>query len=193
MFSASDYAHMAHKPCGWPTRVSTAPAPTRAVGCVLVRDGRVVGEGWHERAGAPHAEINALAAAGDAARGATATLRSSHAAIMDEPAVHGRADKNRHCQARGGNGRPKPLVSGGGCAKLQAAGIEVQTGLMANEARTLNIGFIARMSRERPWVRAEIAASLDGKTALNNGTSQWITSEAARCDGTGCGHVPARY
>jgi diaminohydroxyphosphoribosylaminopyrimidine deaminase / 5-amino-6-(5-phosphoribosylamino)uracil reductase len=183
VFSASDYAYMtqalrlAHKGL-----YSTSPNPR--VGCVLVRDGRVVGEGWHERAGAPHAEINALAAAGDTARGATAY-------VTLEPCVHhGRTPPCTEALIKAGIARlvsamedPNPLVSGGGCAKLQAAGVEVQTGLMANEARTLNIGFIARMARERPWVRAKIAASIDGKTALNSGASQWITSEAARRDG----------
>jgi diaminohydroxyphosphoribosylaminopyrimidine deaminase/5-amino-6-(5-phosphoribosylamino)uracil reductase len=183
MFSASDYAYMAqalrlaHKGL-----YSTSPNPR--VGCVLVRDDRVVGVGWHERAGAPHAEINALAAAGDAARGATAYV------TLEPCSHHGRTAPCTDALITAGIARlvaamedPNPFVSGGGCAKLEAAGIEVQTGLMANEARTLNIGFAARMSRGRPWVRAKIAASLDGKTALNNGTSQWITSEAARRDG----------
>ena len=183
MFSASDYAYMAQAlRLAHQGLYSTSPNPR--VGCVLVRDGRVVGDGWHERAGAPHAEINALTAAGDAARGATAYV------TLEPCSHHGRTPPCTDALIKAGIARlvaamedPNPLVSGGGCAKLQAAGVEVQTGLMVSEARTLNIGFIARMSRERPWVRAKIAASLDGKTALNNGASQWITSEAARCDG----------
>jgi diaminohydroxyphosphoribosylaminopyrimidine deaminase/5-amino-6-(5-phosphoribosylamino)uracil reductase len=183
MFTGSDYAYMAqalrlaHKGL-----YSTSPNPR--VGCVLVRESRVVGTGWHERAGAPHAEINALATAGDAARGATAYV------TLEPCGHHGRTPPCTEALIKAGIARlvaamedPNPLVSGGGCAKLHAAGVEVQTGLMANEARTLNIGFIARMARERPWVRAKIAASIDGKTALNSGASQWITSEAARRDG----------
>jgi diaminohydroxyphosphoribosylaminopyrimidine deaminase/5-amino-6-(5-phosphoribosylamino)uracil reductase len=183
MFSASDYKYMAQAlRLAEKGLYSTSPNPR--VGCVLVRDGRVVGSGWHERAGAPHAEINALAAAGEGARGATAYL------TLEPCSHHGRTPPCADALIKAGVARlvaamedPNPLVSGRGNAKLRDAGIEVQTGLMAADSRALNIGFIARMSRGRPWVRIKIAASLDGKTALNNGASQWITSEAARRDG----------
>ncbi|PTR14342.1 diaminohydroxyphosphoribosylaminopyrimidine deaminase [Nitrosospira sp. Nsp2] len=183
MFSASDHAYMAQAlRLAEKGLYSTSPNPR--VGCVLVRDSRVVGSGWHERAGAPHAEINALAAAGEAARGATAYL------TLEPCSHHGRTPPCADALIKAGIARlvtamedPNPLVSGSGYAKLQDAGIEVKTGLMAAEARALNIGFAARMARGRPWVRMKIAASLDGKTGLKNGASQWITSEAARRDG----------
>ncbi|MBA4143430.1 MAG: bifunctional diaminohydroxyphosphoribosylaminopyrimidine deaminase/5-amino-6-(5-phosphoribosylamino)uracil reductase RibD [Nitrosospira sp.] len=161
---------------------STSPNPR--VGCVLVRDDKVVGSGWHERAGGHHAEINALAAAGPAARGATAYL------TLEPCNHHGRTPPCAEALINAGIAKlltamqdPNPLVAGAGLASLKEAGIEVQTGLMEAEAKALNIGFVARMTRNRPWVRIKIAASLDGKTALNNGTSQWVTGEAARHDG----------
>jgi diaminohydroxyphosphoribosylaminopyrimidine deaminase/5-amino-6-(5-phosphoribosylamino)uracil reductase len=183
MFSASDYKYMAQAlRLAEKGLYSTSPNPR--VGCVLVRDRRVVGSGWHERAGAPHAEINALAAAGEQARGATAYL------TLEPCSHHGRTPPCADALIKAGVARlivamedPNPLVSGRGNSKLRDAGIEVRTGLMAADSQALNIGFIARMSRGRPWVRIKIAASLDGKTALNNGASQWITSEAARRDG----------
>ena len=157
--------------------------PNPRVGCVLVRDGVVVGEGWHRKAGEPHAEANALTAAGDKARGATAY-------VSLEPCKHfGRtppcvdalinADVSRVVAAMRD---PNPEGSGGG-AKLEAAGIRFESGLMEDEARELNIGFVSRMTRARPWVRMKIAASLDGRTALANGKSQWITGPEARKDG----------
>ncbi|MBI3041964.1 MAG: bifunctional diaminohydroxyphosphoribosylaminopyrimidine deaminase/5-amino-6-(5-phosphoribosylamino)uracil reductase RibD [Betaproteobacteria bacterium] len=159
-------------------------APNPRVGCVIVRDGAVAGEGWHERAGAPHAEVNALAAAGERARGATAY-------VSLEPCVHqGRTGPCAEALIRSGVTRvvaalqdPNPKVSGKGLDALKRAGIEVAVGLIEDEARELNIGFFSRMARGRPWVRMKIAASLDGKTALNNGRSRWITGEAARRDG----------
>ncbi|WP_097065676.1 bifunctional diaminohydroxyphosphoribosylaminopyrimidine deaminase/5-amino-6-(5-phosphoribosylamino)uracil reductase RibD [Nitrosovibrio sp. Nv4] len=183
MFSSTDYGYMAQAlRLAEKGLYSTSPNPR--VGCVLVRGDQVVGSGWHERAGEPHAEINALAAAGAAARGATAYL------TLEPCSHHGRTPPCADALIKAGIARlvtamqdPNPLVSGRGCALLQNAGIEVQTGLMEAEAKALNIGFIARMTHGRPWVRMKIAASLDGKTALNNGISQWITSEAARRDG----------
>jgi diaminohydroxyphosphoribosylaminopyrimidine deaminase/5-amino-6-(5-phosphoribosylamino)uracil reductase len=183
MFSASDYTYMAQAlRLAEKGLYSTSPNPR--VGCVLVREGRIVGSGWHERAGAPHAEINALSAAGEEARGATAYL------TLEPCSHHGRTPPCTDALIKAGIARlvaamedPNPLVSGRGYAKLCDAGIEVQTGLMAADSQALNVGFVARMSRGRPWVRIKIAASLDGKTALNNGASQWITSEAARRDG----------
>lgn len=161
---------------------STAPNPR--VGCVIVHDGVVVGEGWHERAGEPHAEIHALAAAGAAARGATAY-------VTLEPCSHfGRTPPCAEALIAAGVARvvaamqdPNPLVSGRGIALLREAGIAVEYGLHENEARELNIGFVSRMTRGRPWVRTKIASSLDGKTALHNGQSQWITGAEARQDG----------
>jgi diaminohydroxyphosphoribosylaminopyrimidine deaminase/5-amino-6-(5-phosphoribosylamino)uracil reductase len=151
---------------------------------VIVRDGAVAGEGWHERAGEAHAEVNALALAGARARGATAY-------VSLEPCVHqGRTGPCTRALIDAGVGRvvaalqdPNPKVSGKGLEELKRAGIRAEAGLMENEAREINIGFVSRMTRARPWVRLKVAASLDGKTALTNGKSQWITGEAARRDG----------
>ena len=161
---------------------TTTPNPR--VGCVVVRDGAVAGEGWHERAGGPHAEVHALAQAGGRARGATAY-------VSLEPCVHqGRTGPCARALLEAGVGRvvaamrdPNPVVSGRGLDELGRAGVEVADGLLADEARELNIGFVSRMTRGRPWVRLKVAASLDGRTALSNGRSQWITGEQARRDG----------
>ncbi|MDR2240821.1 MAG: bifunctional diaminohydroxyphosphoribosylaminopyrimidine deaminase/5-amino-6-(5-phosphoribosylamino)uracil reductase RibD [Zoogloeaceae bacterium] len=161
---------------------TTTPNPR--VGCVLVRDGAVVGEGWHARAGGAHAEIHALDAAGGHARGATAYV------TLEPCSHHGRTPPCADALIAAGAARvvvamrdPNPQVGGKGIEKLRAAGIAVDEGLMASEARELNIGFVSRMERGRPWVRAKLAASLDGKTALVNGQSQWITGPEARRDG----------
>ena len=158
-------------------------SPNPRVGCVLVRDGNVVGEGWHERAGEPHAEIHALRAAGEAARGATAYV------TLEPCSHHGRTPPCADALTKAGVARvvvavqdPNPLVAGEGIAKLRAAGIEVECGLMEAAARELNIGFFTRMTRGIPWLRSKIAMSLDGRTALGNGQSQWITGSAARRD-----------
>ena len=160
---------------------TTTPNPR--VGCVLARDGSVVGEGWHEKAGAPHAEANALAAAGPAARGATAY-------VTLEPCNHqGRTPPCAAALAAAGVARVVAAVrdpnpeAGNGAATLAAAGIEIEHGLMEEEAREMNIGFFSRMTRSRPWVRLKIAATLDGRTALPDGRSQWITCDEARKDG----------
>lgn len=161
---------------------TTTPNPR--VGCVIVRNGEVVGEGFHERAGEPHAEVLALRAAGERARGATLY-------VTLEPCNHyGRTPPCTDAVIAAGVGRviaamqdPNPRVAGQGFAKLRAAGIAVESGLMENDARELNIGFVSRMTRGRPWVRMKIAATLDGRTALANRQSQWITGEAARADG----------
>ena len=160
---------------------TTSPNPR--VGCVLVRESRVVGEGWHERAGEPHAEVHALRAAGKLARGATAYV------TLEPCSHHGRTPPCADALIAAGVSRvvaamqdPNPLVAGQGLKKLRAAGIEVECGLMETAARELNIGFVSRMTRGTPWVRSKIAASLDGHTALANGTSKWITGEAARRD-----------
>ncbi len=161
---------------------TTTPNPR--VGCVMARDGQVVGEGWHERAGGPHAEARALAAAGTSARGATAYV------TLEPCSHHGRTPPCAGALLGAGVARvvaamhdPNPVVAGRGLATLAAAGIRADCGLMEAEARELNIGFVARMTRGRPWLRVKLAASLDGKTALGNGRSQWITGPAARRDG----------
>ncbi|MFT4173153.1 MAG: bifunctional diaminohydroxyphosphoribosylaminopyrimidine deaminase/5-amino-6-(5-phosphoribosylamino)uracil reductase RibD [Rhodocyclaceae bacterium] len=162
---------------------TTTPNPR--VGCVIVSDaGAVVGEGWHERAGEPHAEVHALRAAGAAARGATAY-------VTLEPCSHfGRTPPCCDALIAAGVKRvvaamqdPNPLVAGQGFARLRAAGIDVEVGVLGEQAWRLNEGFVSRVTRGRPWLRLKLAATLDGKTALNNGQSQWITGEAARADG----------
>jgi diaminohydroxyphosphoribosylaminopyrimidine deaminase/5-amino-6-(5-phosphoribosylamino)uracil reductase len=161
---------------------TTTPNPR--VGCVIVKDGAAVGTGWHEKAGMPHAEVLALKAAGERARGATLYVN------LEPCSHHGRTPPCVDAVIAAGIKRvvaamqdPNPKIAGSGFAKLRAAGVEVESGLMEEEARELNIGFVARMTRGRPWVRMKIAASLDGRTALANGKSQWITGEAARADG----------
>jgi diaminohydroxyphosphoribosylaminopyrimidine deaminase/5-amino-6-(5-phosphoribosylamino)uracil reductase len=182
-FSAADHAHMAHA-LQLARRGLYTTTPNPRVGCVLVKDGFVVGTGWHARAGAAHAEVHALRAAGEQARGATAY-------VTLEPCNHsGRTGPCSEALLKAGVSRvvaamqdPNPLVAGTGLARLAAAGIAVQSGLLENEAIELNIGFVSRMTRGRPWLRLKTAASLDGKTALNNNVSQWITGAAARQDG----------
>jgi len=157
--------------------------PNPRVGCVLAQGERVVGEGWHEKAGAPHAEVRALAAAGEAARGATAYVNL-------EPCAHqGRTPPCANALAAAGVSRvvaamrdPNPEAGGGG-DKLAAASVRFEHGLMESEARELNVGFVSRVTRGRPWVRMKLAATLDGRTALANGKSQWITGAEARADG----------
>lgn len=157
--------------------------PNPRVGCVIVRDGIVVGEGWHERAGEPHAEVHALRAAGDRARGAIVY-------VTLEPCNHtGRTPPCSHALVEAGVGKvvvamqdPNPLVAGRGLEHLRRAGIQVESGLCEQEAREMNVGFVSRMTRKRPWVRSKVAMSLDGRTALANGTSQWITGPEARTD-----------
>ncbi len=161
---------------------TTTPNPR--VGCVLVKDGRVVGEGWHERAGEAHAEVVALKAAAASAEGSTAY-------VSLEPCSHqGRTPPCTHALVEAKVARvvaamqdPNPQVAGKGLQKLRDAGIRVEVGLMEEQARELNIGFVSRMTRGRPWMRIKIAASLDGKTALANGVSQWIGGPDARRDG----------
>jgi diaminohydroxyphosphoribosylaminopyrimidine deaminase/5-amino-6-(5-phosphoribosylamino)uracil reductase len=158
-------------------------SPNPRVGCVLVKDEKVIGSGWHQRAGEPHAEVYALCEAGASARGATAY-------VTLEPCAHqGKTPPCTDALIAAGVARvviavqdPNPLVAGKGIAKLRAAGIAVECGLMEAAARELNVGFFARMTRGTPWLRSKIAMSLDGRTALANGVSQWITGEAARQD-----------
>jgi len=161
---------------------STTPNPR--VGCLIVREGRVVGQGAHLRAGEPHAEVYALREAREQARGATAY-------ITLEPCNHiGRTGPCTQALVQAGIASvvvamedPNPRVSGQGLARLRAAGIDVRCGLLAEEARLLNLGFVSRMTRGRPWVRIKLASSLDGRVALASGASQWITDAQARDDG----------
>jgi diaminohydroxyphosphoribosylaminopyrimidine deaminase/5-amino-6-(5-phosphoribosylamino)uracil reductase len=157
--------------------------PNPRVGCLIVRDGQIVGEGWHQRAGEPHAERHALAAAGPRAAGATVYLSL-------EPCIHqGRTAPCAPALIEARVARvvcaaedPNPRVAGGGLAALRAAGIAVHTGIGRAEAEALNVGFNKRMRCGLPWVRVKLAASVDGRTALASGESRWITSAAARAD-----------
>jgi diaminohydroxyphosphoribosylaminopyrimidine deaminase/5-amino-6-(5-phosphoribosylamino)uracil reductase len=161
---------------------TTTPNPR--VGCVIVKDGAIVGSGWHETAGQPHAEINALSEAGANARGATLYV------TLEPCSHHGRTPPCADAVIAAGIARvvaamqdPNPIVSGEGIARLSGAGIDVTHGLMQEEAHELNIGYVMRMAQGRPWVRMKVAATLDGRTALSNGKSQWITGDASRRDG----------
>ena len=181
-FSSADHAHMARALRLAEGGLYTAD-PNPRVGCVVVRDGAVVGEGFHARAGEPHAEVHALNAAGEAARGATAYV------TLEPCSHHGRTPPCAEALVAAGVARvvvamadPNPLVAGQGTARLAEAGIETATGLMAAEAEALNPGFVRRMRDGRPHVRLKMAASLDGRTALANGESQWITGPDARAD-----------
>lgn len=157
--------------------------PNPRVGCVLVVDGEVVGEGWHVRAGAGHAEVNALAQAGERARGATAY-------VTLEPCSHfGKTPPCADALIKAGVSRmvaamqdPNPQVAGNGLQRLREAGIAVECGLLEDQARALNPGFIKRMQQGLPWVCVKLAMSLDGRTAMASGESKWITGPAARAD-----------
>lgn len=171
----------------WAGKGMYITTPNPRVGCVLVKNGKVIGEGHTQPAGQAHAEVQALrdaAARGNEVMGATAY-------VTLEPCCHqGRTPPCADALVEAGIKRvvaamtdPNPLVAGRGLARLQDAGIEIVSGVMAKEAHELNIGFFSRMRRGIPWVRMKSAASLDGRTALHNGVSQWITSSAARDDG----------
>jgi diaminohydroxyphosphoribosylaminopyrimidine deaminase/5-amino-6-(5-phosphoribosylamino)uracil reductase len=160
-------------------RFTTMPNPS--VGCVLVKDGEIIGEGWHQRAGGPHAEVVALANASTSPQGATAY-------VSLEPCSHqGLTPPCADALIAAGIVRvvvamedPNPVVAGTGMARLRAAGIQSSSGLLQAQARQLNRGFISRMERGKPFVFAKVASSLDGRTAMANGESQWITGAAAR-------------
>ncbi len=181
-FSALDHAHMAHA-LRLAERGLYTSQPNPRVGCVIAHAAEVVGEGWHQRAGEPHAEVFALRAAAERARGATAY-------VSLEPCAHqGRTPPCAEALIAAGVARvvvaaedPFPQVDGRGIGKLRAAGIVVETGLLREAARELNIGFFSRIERHRPWLRVKLAMSLDGRTALGHGESKWITGEAARAD-----------
>jgi len=183
MFSPADHEFMARALRLAELGLYTT-TPNPRVGCVIVKDGAVVGEGWHQRAGEAHAEVHALREAGAAAKGATAY-------VTLEPCCHyGRTPPCADALIAAGLSRvvaamedPNPRVAGDGMKRLAQAGISTACGLLEAEAKELNIGFNARMSRGRPWLRVKSAASLDGKTALSNGASQWITGPDARKDG----------
>lgn len=157
--------------------------PNPRVGCVLVRDGKIVGEGWHEFAGEPHAEIHALQQAGEGARSATAYV------TLEPCCHHGRTPPCTDALVQAGITRvvvamidPNPRIAGLGLEQLKRAGIRVETGVLESEAEKLNPGFIMRMRKQRPYVRCKLAMTLDGRTATATGESKWITGEAARAD-----------
>jgi diaminohydroxyphosphoribosylaminopyrimidine deaminase/5-amino-6-(5-phosphoribosylamino)uracil reductase len=186
MYSESDHTFML-RALALAQRAAFHATPNPRVGCVIVRDGSVLGEGWTQPPGSNHAEIEALLDArrnGHDVRGATVY-------VTLEPCSHfGRTPPCSTALSEAHVARviaavedPNPLVSGQGLAMLRANGVDVRCGLLEQEAADVNAGFFSRMTRGRPWVRVKIAASLDGKTALENGVSRWITSEDARRDG----------
>ncbi len=182
MTDRADYAFMA-RALHLAERGLYSTDPNPRVGCVVVRDGEIVGEGWHCRAGEAHAEIVALRQAGERARGADAYV------TLEPCCHHGRTPPCSDALIAAGLKRvvaamddPNPKVAGQGLAQLAQAGIAVESGVMRGEAERLNPGFIQRMRAGRPWVRCKLAMSLDGRTALANGESHWITGEAARRD-----------
>lgn len=181
-FTATDHTYM-QRALALARRGFYTTAPNPRVGCVLVANGDVVGEGFHVKAGEPHAERNALLAAGEDARGATCY-------VTLEPCFHtGRTGPCADALIDAGVVRvvaamqdPHSKVAGQGFAKLRAAGIQVDVGLLEDESRALNFGFIQRMETGRPYVRIKLAMSLDGRTAMASGESKWITGDAARED-----------
>jgi len=165
----------------WQGLYTTEPNPR--VGCVLVKDGKVVGRGWHQKAGQGHAEVNAIRDAGDMAKEATAY-------VSLEPCSHfGKTGPCANALIEAGVKRvvaamkdPNPEVSGSGFELLQKAGVQVESGLLETQAKELNVGFIKRMTQDRPFVRIKMATSVDGRTAMASGESQWITGSQARAD-----------
>lgn len=182
MFSALDHLYM-QRALHLAERGLYTTTPNPRVGCVIVNQQQIVGEGAHLKAGEPHAEVYALRQAGDRAKGTTAYV------TLEPCSHHGRTPPCADALLQAGVSKviaamvdPNPLVAGKGLAYLQAHGVETHHGLMEAQAKALNPGFISRMAQQMPWVRSKIAASLDGKTAMENGHSQWITSEASRLD-----------
>ncbi|WMY09006.1 bifunctional diaminohydroxyphosphoribosylaminopyrimidine deaminase/5-amino-6-(5-phosphoribosylamino)uracil reductase RibD [Paraburkholderia phenoliruptrix] len=186
MFSQTDFVHM-ERALALAKRGMYTTDPNPRVGCVIVQNGEVIGEGFTQPAGQDHAEIRAM----KDARSRGHDLRGATVYVTLEPCSHfGRTPPCANALSEAQVARvvaamedPNPQVSGRGLAMLRDAGIEVRCGLLANEAQELNIGFVSRMTRGRPWVRMKVAASLDGRTGLPSGVSQWITGEAARADG----------
>lgn len=157
--------------------------PNPRVGCVIVRDGIIIGEGWHRRAGEPHAEILALREAGERAAGASVYV------TLEPCSHHGKTPPCADALVDAGVARviaatvdPNPEVAGRGFERLEKGGVEVDAGLLEQAARAINPGFIKRMESGRPYIRLKLAMSLDGRTAMASGESQWITGEAARAD-----------
>jgi diaminohydroxyphosphoribosylaminopyrimidine deaminase/5-amino-6-(5-phosphoribosylamino)uracil reductase len=186
MFSEADFIHM-QRALTLAARGMYTTTPNPRVGCVLVKDGMAIGEGFTQPAGQDHAEVQALKDArrrGHDPQGATAYVSLEPCSHFGRtpPCAHALIDA-RVKRVIAAMEDPNPQVSGRGLAMLRDAGIDVRCGLLANEARELNIGFVSRMTRKQPWVRMKVAASLDGRTALPSGESQWITGEAARADG----------
>lgn len=181
-FTATDHLHMA-RALRLAERGAYTTRPNPMVGCVIAHGDDVAGEGWHRKAGEPHAEVFALQAAGERAKGATAY-------VTLEPCAHtGRTGPCAEALVAAGVARvvaamrdPFPQVDGAGFDRLRAAGIAVQSGLMEAQARRLNRGFLSRIERGRPWVRVKLATSLDGRTAMANGDSKWISGEPSRRD-----------
>jgi diaminohydroxyphosphoribosylaminopyrimidine deaminase / 5-amino-6-(5-phosphoribosylamino)uracil reductase len=186
MFSDTDFAHM-ERALVLAAKGMYTTTPNPRVGCVIVKDGVVIGEGFTQPAGQDHAEIRAL----KDARARGHDPRGAAAYVTLEPCSHfGRTPPCASALIDAKIGRviaamedPNPQVSGRGLQILRAAGIDVRCGLLERESYELNIGFVSRMTRRRPWVRVKVASSLDGHTGLPDGTSQWITGEAARADG----------
>jgi diaminohydroxyphosphoribosylaminopyrimidine deaminase/5-amino-6-(5-phosphoribosylamino)uracil reductase len=180
--ASHDEAHMA-RALALAARGLYTTDPNPRVGCVVVRDGRILGEGWHARAGEAHAEVLALRAAGPQARGATVY-------VTLEPCSHtGRTPPCADALIAAGVARvvccsvdPNPRVAGGGIERLLSAGIEVSVGVLAAAARDLNVGFFSRLERGRPYIRLKMAMSLDARTAPASGGRVWISGEAARAD-----------
>lgn len=182
MFSAADYDYMARAVrLGRQGLYTTMPNPR--VGCVLVKDGRIIADGWHEKAGEGHAEVRALAVAQESVEGATAY-------VTLEPCSHtGKTGPCADALVKAGLARvvygmkdPNPQVAGRGLARIAQAGIQVDGPLLEEQCRSLNPGFIKRMETGRPLLRCKLAMSVDGRTAMASGESQWITSSAARSD-----------
>lgn len=182
LFSSADVSHMS-RALQLAERGLYTTDPNPRVGCVLVKDGEVVGEGWHAVAGGPHAEVIALQQAGEAARGATAYV------TLEPCCHHGKTPPCSDALIQAGVARviaamedPNPRVAGQGLKQLEQAGIEVAAGLLQVQAESLNPGFVQRMRIGRPFVRSKLAMSVDGRTAMASGESKWITGAAARSD-----------
>lgn len=181
-FTAEDHAFMA-RAIALTERGRDTATPNPSVGCVIARGGRIIGEGWHERAGEPHAEVHALAQCTESPEGATVYVSLEPCAHEGRtPPCTRRLIEARVARVVAAVQDPNPLVVGHGAERLREAGIRVDLGLMAAQAEEAHRGFLHRMRHGRPWMRIKAAASLDGRIALANGQSQWITGDAARRD-----------